>query len=116
MPQSTATKHLRDDLTPEEQEFLDRNREEVYQTLRTVILRFKDIKHGDLVTINFPANIKDQQLIIAVEQAQRLADEYKCEIMVLAAGMNVNHIPAETMKAAGWIRDPDFKQAQGTVN
>jgi len=114
MTENIASKYFRE-IPPEQQETVDKWRREMYDTLRTMTIRFPDIRKGDLVTINFPATIKDNQFLIAVEQAQKLADELKCEIMIMIGGMTLQHVTVEEMKEAGWIRDPEFNKPHEMV-
>lgn len=110
-------KYFRDDLTPDEQDYLDKARQTTMTTLRTALMHFTNIMPGDLITINFPPTINQQQLYLAAEQGRILAKAYDINILLLTDGITMNHVPADQMKEYGWIRDPEFKPApKGPLN
>ncbi len=65
-----------------------------------------NITPGDVVIVNFPADMDPQQIHgvqLAFEELRRVHD---CDVILLGSGMSIDAISEENMNKLGWYKGP----------
>ena len=65
-----------------------------------------DPKSGDIIAITMPEDMAHEQVLATLTYIQEVADEFGCNVIILAHGASIEAYSEEEMNKLGWYRKP----------